>query len=117
MIESQEVSGRKRRSREEIQRLMMEFESSGLRQNEFCRKHGLALSTLQRQLKKRRLVGGAEGVLYHKLVLARASGVELPRVVSEGEQRCLAIAAFFAELSTADDPSAIVFDDPVSSLG
>ena len=61
MIESQEVSGRKRRSREEIQRLMMEFESSGLRQNEFCHKHGLALSTLQRQLKKRRLdQGGAK---------------------------------------------------------
>ena len=33
-----------------------------------------------------------------------------------GEQRCLAIASFFAELSTADDHSAIVFDDPVSSL-
>lgn len=58
MIESQEVSGRKRRSREEIQRLMMEFESSGLGQNEFCRRHGLALSTLQRQLKKRRLDQG-----------------------------------------------------------
>ena len=37
---------------------MMDFESSGLRQNEFCRKHGLALSTLQRQLKKRRLKQG-----------------------------------------------------------
>jgi energy-coupling factor transporter ATP-binding protein EcfA2 len=61
-------------------------------------------------------VGGAEGVLYHKLVLTRAPGVDLPRVVSEGEQRCLSIAAFFAELSTADDPSGIVFDDPVSSL-
>ena len=61
-------------------------------------------------------VGGAEGVLYHKLVLTRAPGVELPQVVSEGEQRCLSIAAFFAELSTADDPSGIVFDDPVSSL-
>ncbi len=61
-------------------------------------------------------VGGAEGVLYHKLVLTRAPGVELPRVVSEGEQRCLSIAAFFAELSTADEPSGIVFDDPVSSL-
>lgn len=60
--------------------------------------------------------GGAEGVLYHKLILARAPGVELPRVVSEGEQRCLSIAAFFAELSTADDHSGIVFDDPVSSL-
>lgn len=61
-------------------------------------------------------VGGAEGVLYHKLVLARAPGVDLPKVVSEGEQRCLSIAAFFAELSTADDRSGIVFDDPVSSL-
>jgi len=60
--------------------------------------------------------GGAEGVLYHKLILTRAPGVELPRVVSEGEQRCLSIAAFFAELGTADDPSGIVFDDPVSSL-
>lgn len=61
-------------------------------------------------------IGGTEGVFYHKLVLTRAPGVELPKVVSEGEQRCLSIAAFFAELSTADDPSAIVFDDPVSSL-
>jgi hypothetical protein len=60
--------------------------------------------------------GGTEGVLYHKLVLTRAPGLELPRVVSEGEQRCLSIAEFFAELSTADDHSGIVFDDPVSSL-
>ncbi|MDA8120180.1 MAG: AAA family ATPase [Gammaproteobacteria bacterium] len=61
-------------------------------------------------------LGGADGVFYHKLVLTRTHGVELPKVVSEGEQRCLSIAAFFAELSTADDPSGIVFDDPVSSL-
>ena len=61
-------------------------------------------------------VGGTEGVLYHKLVLTRAPGVNLPKVVSEGEQRCLSIAAFFAELSTADDMAGIVFDDPVSSL-
>jgi energy-coupling factor transporter ATP-binding protein EcfA2 len=61
-------------------------------------------------------VGGAEGVFYHKLVLTRNPGIEVTKVVSEGEQRCISIAAFFAELSTADDPSAIVFDDPVSSL-
>lgn len=63
-----------------------------------------------------RELGGADGVFYHKLAFKRAPGVELPKVVSEGEQRCLSIAAFFAELSTADDPSGIVFDDPVSSL-
>ena len=60
--------------------------------------------------------GGRKGVLYHQLVLKRNPHVDLPSVVSEGEQRCLAIASFFAELSTADDRSAIVFDDPVSSL-
>jgi len=73
----------------------------------------LAFRHVEVELKE---AGGAEGVLYHKLILTRAPGVELPRVVSEGEQRCLSIAAFFAELSTADDPSGIVFDDPVSSL-
>ena len=73
----------------------------------------LAFRHVEVELKE---AGGTEGVLYHKLVLTRAPGVELPKVVSEGEQRCLSIAAFFAELSTADDPSSIVFDDPVSSL-
>ena len=61
-------------------------------------------------------VGGERGNLYHKMILTRAPGVELPKVVSEGEARCLSIAAFFAELSTTEYPSAILFDDPVSSL-
>ena len=73
----------------------------------------LSFSHVEVELKE---FGGAEGVFYHKLVLTRAPGVDLPKVVSEGEQRCLSIAAFFAELSTADDLSGIVFDDPVSSL-
>jgi len=57
-IYSEEIEIHKRRSRKEIQRLMMGFESSfasGIRQNQFCRKHSLALSTLQHRLKKRRL--------------------------------------------------------------
>jgi hypothetical protein len=38
---------------------VVEFEASGLRQSEFCHKHGLALSTLQRGLRRRRReVGG-----------------------------------------------------------
>lgn len=37
-------------------------------------------------------------------------------MLSEGEHRCVALAAFLAELSTIDAQSAIVFDDPVSSL-
>ena len=60
--------------------------------------------------------GGSRGALYHKLQLRRAPGVQVPRIVSEGEARCLSVASFFAELSTASDHSAILFDDPVSSL-
>ncbi len=37
-------------------------------------------------------------------------------VASEGEHRCIALAAFLAELSQASHRSAVVFDDPVSSL-
>ena len=60
--------------------------------------------------------GGSRGALYHKLQLRRAPGVDVSRVASEGEARCLSIASFFAELSTASERSAILFDDPVSSL-
>ena len=37
-------------------------------------------------------------------------------VLSEGEYRCVALAVFLAELATTGSRSAIVFDDPVSSL-
>ena len=60
--------------------------------------------------------GGTRGALYHRLQLRRAPGVEIPSVASDGEARCLSIASFFAELSTAAHHSTILFDDPVSSL-
>ena len=75
--------------------------------------YGLNFRNIEVELEE---AGGAEGVLYHKLVLKRAPRVDLPKIVSEGEQHCLSIAAFFAELSTSNDSSGIVFDDPVSSL-
>jgi energy-coupling factor transporter ATP-binding protein EcfA2 len=37
-------------------------------------------------------------------------------VLSEGEQTCVALAAFLTELATASHDSTLVFDDPVSSL-
>lgn len=37
-------------------------------------------------------------------------------ILSEGEHRCVALAAFLAEILTTQGRSAIVFDDPVSSL-
>jgi hypothetical protein len=52
MTEGEEVKVRKRRSGQGINRLVLEFEASDLRRSEFCNKHGLALSTLQRGLRK-----------------------------------------------------------------
>lgn len=56
------------------------------------------------------------GQLFHKLQLKYPTRAELPKVVSEGERRCIALAAFLAELRSAGHESTIVFDDPVSSL-
>ena len=42
-----------RRSREETARLAGLYRSSGMGRGEFCRSHGLSLSTLARHLKKR----------------------------------------------------------------
>jgi hypothetical protein len=55
MTEIGEVGVRKRRNRQEIKRLVREFETSGLRRSEFCQKHNLAPGTLQRGLKRRRM--------------------------------------------------------------
>jgi hypothetical protein len=55
MTETVEVGVGKRRSRQEIKRLVREFETGGLGRSEFCQKHNLALGTLQRGLKRRRM--------------------------------------------------------------
>jgi ABC-type lipoprotein export system ATPase subunit len=60
--------------------------------------------------------GGSKGTLFHQLVFSNAPGVSVAKVLSEGESRTLSLAAFLAELSTAAAASAIIFDDPVSSL-
>jgi len=60
--------------------------------------------------------GGAKGSLFHRIAFSNAPGVAVTDVLSEGESRALSLAAFLTELSTAPASSAIVFDDPVSSL-
>jgi hypothetical protein len=56
-MKSQNENGchRKRRSREEVKRLVDEFEASGSGRAEFCRSRALASSTLGRHLRGRRL--------------------------------------------------------------
>lgn len=60
---------------------------------------------------------GERGSLLHqpKLVGARQR-VTLPRVFSEGEQTALGLAAFFTEAHLDGSKSALILDDPVSSL-
>jgi hypothetical protein len=58
----------------------------------------------------------AYGVPRFKVALARKPTASVGQVLSEGEHRCVALAAFMAELATTGDRSGIVFDDPVSSL-
>ena len=51
--QAQVVEVRRRRSRAEAEQLVAEYEASGLRQVEFCRKQGLSLATLARYRKWR----------------------------------------------------------------
>ncbi len=56
------------------------------------------------------------GVPYFRVSLMRKPDARVGEILSEGEHRCVALAAFLAELTTTESRSAIVFDDPVSSL-
>jgi hypothetical protein len=90
LAENQEVLGQKRPSSGEIERLVGEFETSGLRRNEFCRNHGLALIMLQRQLKKPRL-GEGEAKEGSQMVVRRHFALSLKDFLA---RRRTAVASF-----------------------
>ena len=54
MTVEKKLSAPKRRTRAEVQQLVAEFLSSGMRRSEFCRSRGLSFGTLNRHLKKQR---------------------------------------------------------------
>jgi hypothetical protein len=54
MTAKTELSAPRRRTRAEVQELVAEFMSSGMRRSEFCQTRGLSFSTLDRHLKKLR---------------------------------------------------------------
>lgn len=62
--------------------------------------------------------GGEKGRAFHALALEKKSSVRVPtnEVLSEGEHRGVALAAFLAEISLQESASTVVFDDPVSSM-
>ena len=73
MSEVEEVK-RRRRSRQEIQRLVAEFGTSRLRPSEFCRMHGLTHGTLRRGLSRERISAGAQGTVKGLVAVEVADG-------------------------------------------
>jgi ABC-type lipoprotein export system ATPase subunit len=61
---------------------------------------------------------GQRGKQYHYLRLdeCNSNNIALKDILSEGEHRCISLATFLSELSISEHKSAIIFDDPVSSL-
>jgi len=60
--------------------------------------------------------GGKYGTPQYQVRLFANDKAKVHSVLSEGEQTCVALAVFLAELATAGHSSCLVFDDPVSSL-
>lgn len=59
------------------------------------------------------------GATEHQILLDGAniqSGCTLSQILSEGEQKVIAIAGFLAEINISDMNNPIIFDDPVCSL-
>lgn len=73
----------------------------------------LGVGELAVELKKESSQAGAARF---RVRLTRKPTAAVGTVLSEGEHRCVALAAFLSELATSGSRSAIIFDDPVSSL-
>lgn len=59
---------------------------------------------------------GSKGKILHWLELSTPKNISPSKVLSEGEQRAVALGAFLAEVGVNDTNHGIVFDDPMSSL-
>jgi ABC-type lipoprotein export system ATPase subunit len=72
----------------------------------------LEVGHIKTKLKERNV----KGKIFHQLLLEIPTNRNIDEILSEGEQRAIALGAFLAELSLAGHSCGIVFDDPVSSL-
>jgi energy-coupling factor transporter ATP-binding protein EcfA2 len=74
--------------------------------------NALGMSHIKTKLRDRNV----KGRILHQLLLDVPTSSKVEDILSEGEQRAIAIASFLAELRLANHSAAIIFDDPVSSL-
>jgi len=72
----------------------------------------MEMGHIKTKLKERNV----KGRILHQLLLDVATSSKVEDILSEGEQRAIALGSFLAELRLAEHSAAIVFDDPVSSL-
>jgi len=93
----------------ELATAVISQELAGALNNEF---KALAAESLSVTLHSR----SARGKTLHKLTLGFAQTKKPEEVLSEGEQRAIAIGSFLAEVNLGGGKGGVVFDDPVSSL-
>ena len=74
--------------------------------------NALGIGHIKTTLKER----SVRGKIFHRLLLDLPTANKIDEILSEGEQRAIALGSFFAELALANHSCGIVFDDPVSSL-
>lgn len=74
--------------------------------------NALGIGHIKTKLKER----SVRGKMFHQLLLDLPIVKKIDEILSEGEQRAIALGSFFAELAIANHSCGIVFDDPVSSL-
>ncbi|MFA4824792.1 MAG: AAA family ATPase [Methanoregula sp.] len=118
----------KMRRQSQLKECLSELDTTGITK----KRHDLSqnvitpslLGALKQELKKLDVLDlnlnwksiGNKGKTNYKLILD-LPGVKNPRnILSEGEQRAIAIASFLAEVDLKGGSAGIIFDDPISSL-
>jgi hypothetical protein len=74
MTESEKVRPRRRRTRQEVERLVREFVASGLSRGEFCRIRRMTLGTLQRGLNREGIKSGDVQAAGKRLLRVKITG-------------------------------------------
>ena len=85
---------------------------------EYVKRFNSELSALNAKKIKVELVKqrATKGTVTHSLKLKGINGYRPSDILSEGEHRIIALAAFLADVTGGNNNNAFVFDDPISSL-
>lgn len=94
--------------------LTISYVTQSLKQNFQTELRGLGFKNIKIETETK----GKKGKQYHYLKIdeENANNITLKDILSEGEHRCISLATFLSEISISEHKSAIIFDDPVSSL-